>query len=41
LYLETYLEEYADLLFALERKNDKDDGIVSVGEMRELLGLQD
>ena len=39
--IETYLEEYADYLIALERKNDKDDGIVSVGDMRELLGLQD
>ena len=38
---ETYLEEYADYLIALERMNDKDDRIVSAGEMRELLGLQD
>ena len=36
-----YLEEYADYFIALERMNDKDDRIVSAGEMRELLGLQD
>ncbi|WP_348304404.1 ribbon-helix-helix protein, CopG family [Methanothrix sp.] len=39
--IEAYLEEYADYFIALERMNDKDDRIVSAGEMRELLGLQD
>lgn len=35
------MTEYADYFLALERKNDKDDRIISAGEMRELLGLQD
>ncbi len=39
--IEAYLAEYADYFIALERKNDKDDRIVSAGEMRELLGLRD
>jgi RHH-type rel operon transcriptional repressor/antitoxin RelB len=37
--LESYLEEYADYFVALERLRDKDDGIISSGEMRERLGL--
>ena len=37
--IETYLEEYADYLIALERKRDKDDKIITGEEMREQLGL--
>ena len=37
--LEEYLEEYADYLIALERLRDKDDELISPGEMRERLGL--
>jgi RHH-type rel operon transcriptional repressor/antitoxin RelB len=35
--LETYLEEYADYLIALERWRDKDDPIISSAEMRKRL----
>jgi len=37
--IESYLQEYADYLLALERLRDKDDGIISSDEMREQLGL--
>lgn len=38
--IEEYLRDYADYLIALERLKDKEDGIVSDGEMMELLGIQ-
>jgi len=38
--IEEYLKEYADYLIALERLNNKDDKIISDGEMMELLGIQ-
>ncbi len=37
--IESYLQEYADYLLALERLRDKDDGIISSDEMREQVGL--
>ena len=37
--IEEYLRDYADYLIALERLKDKEDGIVSDGEMMELLGI--
>ncbi len=37
--IESYMEEYADYLIALERLRDKDDEIISSEEMREKLGL--
>jgi RHH-type transcriptional regulator, rel operon repressor / antitoxin RelB len=39
--IEEYLKEYSDYLIALERLNNKDDKIISDGEMMELLGIQD
>ena len=38
--IEEYLRGYADYLIALERLKDKEDGIVSDGEIMELLGIQ-
>lgn len=38
--IEEYLRDYADYLIALERLKDKEDGIVSDGEIMELLGIQ-
>jgi RHH-type rel operon transcriptional repressor/antitoxin RelB len=38
--LESYLQEYADYLLALERLRDKDDEIISSDEMRGQFGLQ-
>ncbi|CAD6493005.1 MAG: hypothetical protein EMLJLAPB_00418 [Candidatus Argoarchaeum ethanivorans] len=37
--IESYLEDYADYLVALERLRDKDDEITSSEELREHLGL--
>jgi len=37
--IESYLQESADYLIALERLNDKDDEIISSDEMRERLAL--
>ena len=37
--IESYLQEYADYLLALERLRDKDDEIISSDELREQLGL--
>ncbi len=37
--IESYLEEYADYMVALERLRSKDDEIISGKEMRERLGL--
>ncbi|RLF48327.1 MAG: DNA-binding protein [Thermoplasmata archaeon] len=37
--IESYMQEYADYLIALERLRDKDDKIISSDEMREKLGL--
>ncbi|MDI6888907.1 MAG: ribbon-helix-helix protein, CopG family [Methanocellales archaeon] len=39
--IESYLQESADYLIALERLNDKGDEIISSEEMRERLALQD
>jgi len=39
--METYLSEYADYLMALERLQDKDDRVISSGELRKRLALQD
>ncbi len=39
--IESYLQEYADYLVALERLKDKDDEIISSDEMRERLVIQD
>ncbi|MEK7878816.1 MAG: DUF6290 family protein [candidate division NC10 bacterium] len=36
--LEAYLEEYADYQVALERLRDKDDPVISAGELRKRLG---
>lgn len=35
--LETYLEEYADCLIALERLRDEDDAFISSAELQERL----
>ena len=35
--METYLSEYADYLMALERLQDKDDRVISSGELRKRL----
>ncbi|MEE8358101.1 MAG: ribbon-helix-helix protein, CopG family [Candidatus Hydrothermarchaeales archaeon] len=35
--IDSYLQEYADYLVALERLRDKDDEIISTEEMRERL----
>ena len=37
--IESYMQEYADYMIALERLRDKDDEIISSEEMREQLGL--
>jgi RHH-type rel operon transcriptional repressor/antitoxin RelB len=37
--LEAYLEEQADLQIALDRLNNPADGVISLDEMREELGL--
>lgn len=37
--IDSYLQEYADYLIALERLRDKDDEIISTEEMRERLAL--
>ncbi len=37
--LEEYLEGYEDYLIAMERWNDKDDGIIDGKELRDSLGL--
>jgi RHH-type rel operon transcriptional repressor/antitoxin RelB len=37
--LENYLEEQGDLEIALDRLRDKEDPIISMDEMRKLLGL--
>ena len=37
--IEEYLRDYADYLIALERLKNKEDGIVSDGEMMVLLGI--
>ena len=37
--IESYLQEYADYLIALERLRDKEDEIISSKEMREQLAL--
>ncbi|RZB32739.1 MAG: RHH-type transcriptional regulator, rel operon repressor / antitoxin RelB [Candidatus Argoarchaeum ethanivorans] len=37
--IESYLEDYADYLVALERLRDKDDEIISGEELRGQLGL--
>lgn len=37
--LEIYLEDYSDLLIALDRLRDKSDGVVSLEEMKKNLGL--
>lgn len=39
--IESYLQEYADYLVALERLKDKDDEIISSDGMRERLAIQD
>lgn len=39
--IESYLQEYADYLVALERLRDKDDEIISSDEMRERLAIPD
>ena len=37
--LETYLDDYADLMIALERLRDKDDKLISGAGLRKSLGL--
>lgn len=37
--LESYLAEYADYQIALDRFRDKDDAIISGGQLRKRLGL--
>lgn len=37
--LETYLEDYSDLLIALDRLRDKSDVVISFEEMKKNLGL--
>ncbi len=39
--MESYLDEYADYLIALERLHDKDDAIISSEELRRRLALED
>lgn len=36
--LQAYLAEYADHQVALDRLRDKDDGVISLSQMRERLG---
>lgn len=38
--IESYLQEYADYMVALERLRDKDDEVISSDEMRRRLALQ-
>ena len=37
--IEYYIEEYADLQVALDRLNDRTDPVISMGAMKESLGL--
>lgn len=37
--IEYYIEEYADLQVALDRLNDTTDPVISIGAMKESLGL--
>ena len=37
--LESYLAEYADYQIALERLRNKDDAVISGGELRKRLGI--
>ena len=39
--LEMYISEYADYLIALERKQDRDDDIISSQELRIALDISD
>jgi RHH-type rel operon transcriptional repressor/antitoxin RelB len=39
--MESYLDEYADYLIALDRVRDKDDAIISSEELRKRLALED
>jgi RHH-type rel operon transcriptional repressor/antitoxin RelB len=39
--MEVYLSEYADYLLALERLQDKDDLVISSGELRKRLAIPD
>jgi RHH-type transcriptional regulator, rel operon repressor / antitoxin RelB len=39
--MESYLDEYSDYLIALDRLRDKDDLIISSGELRRRLALED
>lgn len=39
--MEMYLSEYADYLIALERLHDKNEDIISMREMKNLLGISD
>ena len=39
--MEMYLSEYADYLIALERLRDKNDDLISMREMKNLLGISD
>ena len=39
--MESYLDEYADYLIALDRLRDKDDAIISSEELRKHLALED
>ncbi|MDD1665428.1 MAG: ribbon-helix-helix protein, CopG family [Methanomicrobiales archaeon] len=39
--MEVYLDEYADYLLALERLQDKDDRVISSGELRKRLAIPD
>ena len=38
--METYLSEYADYLMARDRLQDKDDRVISSGELRKRLAIQ-
>jgi RHH-type rel operon transcriptional repressor/antitoxin RelB len=39
--MEVYLDEYTDYLLALERLQDKDDRVISSGELRKRLAIPD
>ncbi len=39
--MESYLDEYSDYLIALDRLHDKDDVIISSGELRKRLARKD
>ena len=39
--MEVYLAEYADYLLALERLHDKDDRVISSGDLRKRLARKD